>query len=68
MFFLERRFPLEFSLGPVPPRRDPEADKELEEEIPSEILTKHKPLYLQMIEEDRQKQAVANTKQTSYFV
>jgi hypothetical protein len=56
MFWLERRFPGEFSLKVVS-RSDP-GDHEAQPELPAEILAKHKQLYLEMLK-DEQKPAAA---------
>jgi hypothetical protein len=55
-WFLERTLPHLYALRNVS-RADPEADKELEEEIPSEVLARHRALMLQIAKEDEQKQA-----------
>jgi hypothetical protein len=51
MYWLERRFPAEFSLKVVP-RPDPEQNQQAEPELPSEVLRRHRILLLQMAKED----------------
>jgi hypothetical protein len=56
MFWLERRFPNEFALKNVV-RADPDGSKELEEEIPVEVLSRHRQLLLELARQDEARQA-----------
>jgi hypothetical protein len=53
-WWLERNIPGRYALRPVP--RD-SADEQAEEEIPSQVLLRHRALLLELAEEDRQKQS-----------
>jgi hypothetical protein len=67
MFWLERRYPNEFALRTVV-RTNPD-DKELEPEIPAEVLARHRALMLEMAREDEaaaaQKQLTLNPSDTA---
>jgi hypothetical protein len=53
MTFLERRYPLEFSLR-VPNRPPNPADESESEPLPSELLAEHRRLALELLREDSQ--------------
>jgi hypothetical protein len=55
-WWLERCLPHMYALRNVV-RIDPEQDKELEEEIPAEVLARHRALLLELAREDEQNQA-----------
>jgi hypothetical protein len=55
MFWLERRYPNEFALRTVV-RTNPE-DKELQPEIPAEVLARHRALMLELAREDEARAA-----------
>jgi hypothetical protein len=55
-WWLERNLPHLYALHNVV-RIDPEQDRELEEEIPAEVLARHRALLLELAREDERKQA-----------
>ena len=56
MTFLERKFPLEYSLRIPPNRLNPESDGP-EPELPSDVLKRHKQLMFEMLREDERRSA-----------
>lgn len=56
LWWLERRYPGQFALRNVV-RADPNESKELEEEIPAEVLSRHRQLLLELARQDEARQA-----------